>query len=395
MFERQVIDWLLETTDMYILTLFLVSLALFFVPVFIASHTIPLLTEMIPEQSKGKAAGEMLFVSTIWSFLWSVVTSIVFFEWIWVFNTWVIVGVVLCLLAGWVLYYYKRNRAIVSVVSGVILWMVFYKTTLPEGVTYAYDSAYQEIQITTGSYLWDPIRVFKSNGGMSSAIYEPPLEDKRSPFKYINEAITLTQEQKPSSILVIWSAWFVYPMAVSEFPYIENIDTVDIDPRVKEVTQMHFLQKPLDEKITFYPYSARYIVRKLLREWKSYELIFLDAYNGKSLPSELVTKEFFQDVQQLLTQEWFLVANLILDSSLESSFSKSVRATMNAVFVDGLSIKNITNNAQNTLDNFLVTTLNTLHKGEYERVLTEEDAVLYTDDHHAGEIDGVRMLNGM
>lgn len=64
-FERGLLEYLLEATNGYVATLFLVSLILFFVPVFLASHTIPLLTELVSEQSKGKAAGKMLFVSTI------------------------------------------------------------------------------------------------------------------------------------------------------------------------------------------------------------------------------------------------------------------------------------------------------------------------------------------
>jgi hypothetical protein len=46
----------LSMTSNYIFTLFFAALLLFFIPVFIDAQTIPLLTELLPEESKGKAA---------------------------------------------------------------------------------------------------------------------------------------------------------------------------------------------------------------------------------------------------------------------------------------------------------------------------------------------------
>ena len=78
--EQDLLVSVLTYTDSYVLTLFIVAVCLFLVPVFIASQTLPFLTELIPEQSKGKAAGQILFASTIGSFFGSVLTSIVLFE---------------------------------------------------------------------------------------------------------------------------------------------------------------------------------------------------------------------------------------------------------------------------------------------------------------------------
>jgi hypothetical protein len=59
------LQWFLDMTGQYILTLFAVSFLLFFLPVFVASQTVPLLTELIDGDSKGQAVGKMLFASTI------------------------------------------------------------------------------------------------------------------------------------------------------------------------------------------------------------------------------------------------------------------------------------------------------------------------------------------
>lgn len=121
-------------------------------------------------------------------------------------------------------------------------------------------------------------------------------------------------------------------MEVAAMSGVARIDTVDIDPTVYEIAQDHFFQAPLDEKIIFHPYSARFVVNQMIKEGKDYDLIFLDAYNGKSLPDELVTVEFFDDIQQLLADDGLLVANLILDSRLETDFAHHALATMGRVF---------------------------------------------------------------
>ncbi|USN55918.1 MAG: hypothetical protein H6765_05140 [Candidatus Peribacteria bacterium] len=54
--ETSFLAHLLATFASYVLTLFIAAIVLFFLPVFIASQTLPLLTEILPEQSKGKAA---------------------------------------------------------------------------------------------------------------------------------------------------------------------------------------------------------------------------------------------------------------------------------------------------------------------------------------------------
>jgi hypothetical protein len=116
------LHWLLETTGAYILTLFLTVLLLFFLPVFFASQTIPLLTQVVPTASKGEAAGTILFASTIGSFLGSVVTSIVLFQYIGVFKTGILVSVaLLCVTALWRRKTHPRRVLVVCIASLLLL----------------------------------------------------------------------------------------------------------------------------------------------------------------------------------------------------------------------------------------------------------------------------------
>lgn len=122
--EQELLTHFLNSTNNYIATLFIVALLLFFLPVFIASQTIPLLTELIPEQSKGKAAGSMLFASTIGSFLGSVGTSVFLFDRIGVRKTSVIVSCLLLICATILMRKQSKKRSLILLI-GTCVYGVF------------------------------------------------------------------------------------------------------------------------------------------------------------------------------------------------------------------------------------------------------------------------------
>lgn len=111
----------------------------------------------------------------------------------------------------------------------------------------------------------------------------------------------------------------------------QQIDVVDIDEEVKHIAEEEFLHEKLSDKIVFYPLSARYALHVLQKEGKKYDMIFLDAYNGKSIPEELTTVEFFADVKKLLASEGAVVANMILDRKLTSAYAQTLFATRKSV----------------------------------------------------------------
>jgi hypothetical protein len=64
----------------YFLPVLLTITVLFSLPVFLASQTIPLLSELVTGEEKSITIGKLLFFSTMGSFLGSVTTSLVFFS---------------------------------------------------------------------------------------------------------------------------------------------------------------------------------------------------------------------------------------------------------------------------------------------------------------------------
>ncbi len=385
--QRWFLEFMMNSSGSYILTLFLVSAVLFFPPVFIASHTIPLLTEMLNEPSKWKAAWTMLFASTVWSFLGSVLTSILFFARRWVSLTWVIVWVMLIFLAAIVFSNLNRIYSLICLVVWLLIFIFFWWFGAQNESVFSYDNAYQNIKVYDALYKSEDIRVFSLDGSLSSAIYK---DDKKpwTPFKYVNEALRVTDILQPKRILVIWAAWFTYPEKIATRKYVDKVDTIDIDPDVKNISEKYFFERELNKKIEFYPYSARWVLTNMINDSRKYDLVFLDAYTDKSIPVELVTKEFFESINLILEDWWTLIANLILDKQLESKFSHRTLATMSSIF-DQMYYTNITDNEGYNFDNFIVSSTSIDSFWSWNETWSEK---IYTDNKSSASLDSVRML---
>ncbi|MDP2670225.1 MAG: fused MFS/spermidine synthase [bacterium] len=352
--EQHLLELFLQSTNSYIMTLFLVAALLFFLPVFIASQTIPLLTELIPEQSKGKAAGSMLFASTIGSFLGSILTSIRLFEWLGVTRTAILVSGLLLLASCLLIWKIDKLISLLLVVASCcfIGRLRLHRVGVSlEGVIYQFDSAYQEILIRQATRNGEPVKIFHTNRAFSSALL---TQKKESPFDYLREVMRISETKQPKTVLVIGTAGFTYPYELLKFPWIERIDTVDIDPAVKEIAEKHFLDTTLPDTVVFYPQSARYFVHQAVKEKKTYDLILVDAYNGKTIPDELTTIEFFQELAQINNPDG-LVFNFILDTDLQTDLAKNILSSLSYA-VGSLWTQNTTHNPSRTLDNFIVTT---------------------------------------
>jgi len=152
--ERGMLEWMMATSGSYILTLFVVAWVLFFLPVFVASHTIPMLTELLEEPSKGKAAWAMLFASTVGSFFGSVLTSIVLFDLFGVTLSGVIVWSSLLFLAALVAYKTRRAFSLVCMMLWVLLISYFSLKGNTSNEVYSFDSAYQQISVRDAIYMW-------------------------------------------------------------------------------------------------------------------------------------------------------------------------------------------------------------------------------------------------
>ena len=382
-FENALLEKLLSYDLWYFLPIFIVVTLLFFLPVYLASQTIPLISELINDEDKAIVIGKLLFFSTIGSFMGSVATSLLFFPTIWVERSIVVNGIILAVLAGIMIYQFDKKlitpKKIIFhglyVLLLVSLLFVDYKKFLNPNIIYAASTEYNDIMVfDNGS-----TKLFMMNGSHSSGL---DVATGRSYFAYIQEVTRIIENEKPKKILVIGAAGFSLPQDIAKKDFVTKIDVCDIDGSLDTIAETYFLGEKLHPKITFYKESARYFINKMKKKGETYDFIFLDAYSGKlSVPSELLTEDFFTGIQGISSGT--IAMNLILDSEWQSNFYKKLSNTLNASF-ENIYLSRVNKGNTSYFDNFLA--INKWMDG-YQHVQTTEWLGTYTDNLHTLERD--------
>lgn len=336
LFTEIILQNILSFSWSYFISVLLSSIILFFVPVFLASQTIPLLSELLKWNNSWEKMWKLLFFSTIGSFIGSISTSIILFPLIWVFKTGVISAIILTFCALILSIFILKRNIKIQFLSLILFWFFLYfnivfdlNNMTNKFIIFEKANSYHNIKIyDIENELWKK-RIFSLEWWYSSWI---DLKDKKSFFEYIKEVEERVIELKAKNILVIWAAGFTFPNDISKYDFVENIDVVDIDPELKDISEKYFLQEKLSEKIIFFPEPSRFFVNKKiekLNNYKKYDLILVDAYSWKSLPPQVLTKEFFENLNKIGDN---IFLNIIIDRDLGSIFSRNLLTTLNNSF---------------------------------------------------------------
>ena len=302
---------------------------LFAPPVYLVAQSVPLLTELTGQEGKGgKASGKVLFYSTLGSVAGGIGTPIVLFPNAGVRETaYAICGLLFLTSAVTAA---GNMRKVFSVGSGVVVLTVVVlvrSVSTPAGVRFMYDSPHQTFRIVEMPGNDGRVeRVMFLNGGAASGIYADTGE---SSFPYIREARNALAKSGGGRVLAVGAAGFTFPRDAASMRGVVGIDAVDVDPMVRQVAEQQFLHIKLPDKIRFLAVSARYALRRFRAQHAQYAFTLLDAYSGKAIPDELLTREFLADVKAVSQRT---VANVILDRDLDSDFARNVLATFQSVF---------------------------------------------------------------
>jgi spermidine synthase len=223
--------------------------------------------------------------------------------------------------------------------------------------------------------------VLIANGSRSSGIYADTGE---TAFPYIVEAGKALSESRAADVLVIGAAGFTFPRDAVRNSFVRRVDTVDVDPILPAVAQRYFLHAPLSPEIHFIPMSARDALRRFRRDSSRYGFTLVDAYCGKGIPEELLTREFFSAVRAVSGRT---AANVIMDRDVESTFARNVLATFRQVY-GRVWIKDVRPGDSDTT-NFLVTDWHWQGSKEWTG-----SGHIYTDDRNRADLDHVEMIWG-
>jgi tetratricopeptide (TPR) repeat protein/MFS family permease len=212
-------------------------------------------------------------------------------------------------------------------------------------ILYEDESQYSDIIVQQLSSSPDE-RKFSWNGIHTHAYNRIVMNDitnLKGFYMQIYAAVTrrLSQDKGKLSVLAIGGGGYVFPRYVEYVWPGSRIDVVEIDPAVTEAAMQAF-GLPRDSEINTFNMDARNYVDELLKRQRRgkqiprYDFIYEDAFDGYSIPFQLVTKEFNDRIARILADDGVYMINLIdiyETGSFLCSLVNTIQRTFPSVYV--------------------------------------------------------------
>lgn len=292
--------------------------------VFLLGQTIPIVTNFMKDTSLAAISGKLMFLSTLGSFMGSILTSVVLLNYLGVHLTLVFYITILCVLLTVLYRHVEINKFKVAVKVIVLAVLIGLFNSQPN---YLYANQYSSVNIAEKENGDRHININHSyssgvNTGATSSVYE-----------YINEiAFNIEHFSKENKIevLVLGAGGFTLSLKDNKNTY----TYVDIDGDLKEYSENYLLKKKIKHK--FIKEDARYY---LSRTSKKYDVIVLDAFsNILSIPPFLITQEFFKGISEHLTTNGTLMINFIGDPFFKDAYSSHFNQTVSSIYNCGAKV---------------------------------------------------------
>jgi predicted membrane-bound spermidine synthase len=281
-------------------------------------QTVPILTNLMKHDRAGEASGMALYWSTLGSFLGSISLSLVIMQWLGVSAA--VFACALGLAIGALLLSGKRLKILCFSLSTVAIAAVF---NLQHQVTA--DTAYAEYIISQVRLPnQQQPRAFWVNKSMASLIDDAEPPNYTRYIKHLRSVLLDELGFTDKQILVLGAGGFT----LSHREPLNHYTYVDIDPAIRGIAETHFLHEAIRGE--FIVDDARRFIDTTERK---FDAVVVDVFSSHhSIPSHLVTREFWAGTRRALKPEGVLLANLILDGKLESAYARNLLATIENIF---------------------------------------------------------------
>ncbi len=333
--------------------------------VLLLGQTIPITTNFFKKSdSVNKISSQTLFLSTMGSFLGAVLTSLVLLNFFGVAETIFFNVLLLLFLSLTISFLIRKNRTIQLFLFFIVGGYLFHLNVNYQNNLFLLTNNYANYQVYEdnknnihSSYL------LVNNASMSK------IDENNKGFEYVEYIKNLAFQQLKltnKKFLIIGAGGFSFSQ---ENTFNNTFTYLDIDPSIKEVSEKYFLHSPIKGK--FIGIDARvYFNQQTTR----FDFILSDPYTKKNVPSALLTKEYFTRLKQHLTNNGYVVFNIIADPFLRDAYSKRVDNTLTSVF------RNCTKHPMNyeSLTNIIYVCLKTSN---------ENDLQIYTDNKNMSSRD--------
>ncbi len=285
---------------------------------YLLGQTIPIITNFIKYNDNSKINGTLLFLSTVGSFVGSILTSTVLLNYLGVQNTLLVYVFMLCILIFILQKYINLNK--IYFYSRVAL--IFLITLIVNfRDIYGYSNEYSNVNLYEDK---NKVRYLNINNSFSSS-FNPVT--KNSNFKYIlkmQDYIKSIDEKKSKNILVIGAGGFTISLndKINKYTYI------DIDEDLKDFSEKYLLKQKINGK--FLVDDIRYHFTK---DKTKYDIIVLDAFsNNITIPTFLLTQNFFNQIDKHLNTDAILLINFIGSPKFKNAYSRHFNQTVNTLF---------------------------------------------------------------
>ena len=216
----------------------------------------------------------------------------------------IIVVTVLLIASSWLLVP-KLQTAKRAGVSLVLLLIAFVPQSHEAGAVNI-DTASAHYKVINGYYKLQPVTgLITGPGGTQSAVYRDGSD--KLVFWDPNQMAELTKLKKPTSVLMLGGGAFTLPQYLSEQLPNAQIDVVEIDPELLEVSKDYFHYENPSNVTEIFTDARTYVNQSK----KRYDVILVDVYGDASIPFSLMTKEYGKAVAGLLKPDGMLIANVI------------------------------------------------------------------------------------
>ena len=141
-------------------------------------------------------------------------------------------------------------------------------------------------------------------------------DKQRLVFDYTRMSFAgLLLNDRPESILVIGLGGGSIPLTFADLFPDARIDVVEIDEAVVSVAEEFFFFEET-ENMTVYVDDGRPFIKRAGIRREKYDYIVLDAFSGDYIPEHMLTREFLDEVRNIMRPESVLVANTFSTSRL-------------------------------------------------------------------------------
>ena len=280
----------------------------------------------------GRIVGELNALNTIGSIIGTFTPTFITIPLVGTSWTFIIFAIILLAIA--LAYFISTRTMILKVSIMVVLAIVFsalasinsFAFWIGDDTLYEDESIYNYLQVSedeenvilSTNVLFGVQSITKKNGDLTGLYYDYALA---APY------MAGVTEKDELSILILGMGSGTY--ASQCYNYFDNsvITGVEIDKKIIDLAYDRF-GLPEDERITCVEFDGR----AYLRGAEKYDVIMVDAYRDVTIPFQMSSAEFFDEVREHLTSDGVMVVNLNMYSSTEDSLDKYICDTIASVF---------------------------------------------------------------